>query len=92
MVAAGTDGTDEVAVLVVIEDRSPVRAGHYHHAAIFSRGVVEGNAHGAQIVVGVRIVGKVLVPLDWAAAVGWLHVELVALGADGRADQGRQQV
>ena len=86
MVAAGTDGPDKVAVLVVVEDRPPMRAGHYHHAAVFPRGVVQRDAHGAQVVVRVRIVGKILVPLDRAAAVGWLHVELVALGANGWAD------
>ena len=49
--------------------------------------VVEADADGQHVIVGVGIERDVLVPLDGAAAPGRLHVQLLALMANVRAEQ-----
>src|SRR5262249_52524855 len=58
-----------------------------HQWAVLRRHIVEHDADGQQIVVGVRIEGPVLVPLDGGAIAGRLHVELAAMQAQVRADE-----
>ena len=69
-----------------------MRARNDHHTAVVPPGIAEGDAHSAQVVVTVRIVGKILVPLHRATAVTGFHVELVALGAYRGTDQRRQGI
>jgi hypothetical protein len=56
--ALDIDGADEEAVLVVVEDRAAVGAGEHQQAAVLPGAVVEGDADGEQVVVGVGVEGE----------------------------------
>ena len=57
------DRAHEDAVLVVIQNGPAVRAGQHEEAAVLERAVVQGEARCQQVIVGMRIEGKILMPL-----------------------------
>ena len=85
----GFDGAGEVAAfgVVVVVNLALVRAGHDQQRAVLLVAVVEQDAGGEQVVVGVGVEGPVLVPLDGRAVLRLLHVELVVLQPHVGADQ-----
>jgi hypothetical protein len=78
----GIHGADEVAVGVVIVHRPLVRAGHDQQRPVLHVAIVEIDAGGEHVVVGVRIERPVLVPFHRSAETRGLHVELGAMQAD----------
>jgi len=65
--AVGVHRAHEVAVLVVVADRTAMRARHDHQAAVFHPHIVDGDANREHVVIGVRVERPVLVPFDRAA-------------------------
>ena len=86
--ARDIDGAAERAVAVVIVYRTPVGARQHQQRTVVGIHVVEQDADGQHVLVGVRIERPVLVPLHGRAVVGGLHVDLAAgTQADVLADQ-----
>ena len=83
----GIDGAAEIAVAVMVEDLALVAARNAEQRAVLNGAIVHHHAHGAEVVIGVRVEGPVLVPLDGGTVAGGLHVELGGVEADGRAHQ-----
>src|SRR5262245_50270191 len=81
------DRTDKRAVLVMVEHRAAMRAGDREQTAVFEQHIVDRHADRQQVVVRVRVERPVLVPFDRAAELWRFHVELVAVGPDGWANQ-----
>src|SRR6516225_2786420 len=67
------------AVMVVY--RALMAARNHHHRTVPDLAIVEHDAHGSEIVVGVRIKGPVLMPLDRSPVPSRLHVELAGIEA-----------
>ena len=85
-VALRTDAADKQTILVVVENGFAVRAWDDHHTTAFQSDVFQGNADCAEIVVRVRMMSKVLVPFNRAAAVAGFEVDLVSKGPDVWSD------
>ena len=58
-----------------------------HQTTIDQHHVIHADAHGQQVVVGLRIEGPILVPFHRASALWRFHVQLAAVGANARPDQ-----
>ena len=78
---------DAPLLVVVIQHRPFMRTGNDHERAILYRHLVDADADGQQIIVGVGIEGPILVPFHRAAKGRIFEVELVAIGAQVGADQ-----
>jgi hypothetical protein len=72
---------------MVVVDRAPVAAGDAEQRSVLERAVVHHHADGREVVVGVRVEGPVLVPLDRRPVARGLDVELGGVEADGGVDQ-----
>ena len=77
----------EIAVGMVIEDLAAMRAGNHEQRAILLAAVIEQDADGQDVVIGVGIEGPVLMPFDGSAEARRLHVELGAVQADVGTEQ-----
>jgi hypothetical protein len=65
---------------VMIVYRALMAARDHHHRTVPDLTIVEHDAHGSEIVVGVRIKGPV--PFDRSPVPGRLHVEFSRIEAD----------
>ena len=75
--------------IVVVVDRPAVAPGEHHHRAVPLVHVVEEDADREHVVIGVRVEGPVLVPLDGRAVARRLEVHLAARPhPDVAADEG----
>jgi hypothetical protein len=72
---------------MVVEDAAFVGTRHNHQATVGFGHVVETDADGENVVVGVREERPVLMPLDGTAVCTRFHVQFVAYSADVRPDQ-----
>ena len=89
--AVRIDRAGEHPAVVMVVDRPEVRARHDHHRPVVGNEVVEQDAHGQHIVVGVGVEGPVLMPLDRSAIRGGLQVELGGVHPHRRPQQRCQQ-
>ena len=86
--AHDVDGAAEGAAAVVVVDAPLVRTGQHQQGAVVRVHVVQQDAHGEHVLIGVRIERPVLVPLHRGAVAARLHVHLAAgAQADVGADQ-----
>src|SRR5215467_3304767 len=61
---------------VMVVDGALMAAGYHHHRSVLAVTIVEHDADGGEVVIGVRVERPVLVPLDRCTIPGRLHVEL----------------
>ena len=64
---------------MMVIDRPFVAARHDKHRPVLAIDIVEHDANGREIVIGVRIEGPTLVPFDRRAISGRFHVELAGI-------------
>ena len=76
---------------MVVEHWPLVAARHHQQRPLFHGHIVEHDAHDADVVVGMRVIGPVLVPFHRLAAAARFHVELQAVLPDGVAQHLLQQ-
>ena len=81
------DGAAETPVGVMVPDGAGMALRHDEERPVLEGAVVEHDADGEQVVVGVGIERPVLMPLDRRAVARRLHVELRAVEPDAGADE-----
>ena len=67
-------------------------SGHYEHRSVLLRAVIQIDANGETVVIGVRVERPILMPFDGFADLSGFHVDLGIVNANAGRHQRRQYV